>query len=162
VLIKVADADAAVNHAAEAMQGYRAAVQFAEKSGDKTLESLALVHLAELQENQGDPAAAAQSYQRALTLDASLSDPRSAASDWVNYGQFLRHQGKPERFVYACFLRAEELLRTSPATELSVVTNARAEAEARLGREAAAVRNNRDAILAETLHMQAASFPPKS
>jgi Tfp pilus assembly protein PilF len=144
------------------MQGYRAAVQFAEKSGDTTLESLALVHLAELQEKQGDPAAAAQSYQLALALDASLSDPRSAASDWVNYGQFLRHQGKPERFVYACFLRAEELLRTSPATELSVITNARAEAEARLGREAAAVRNNRDTILAEALHMQAASFRPKS
>jgi tetratricopeptide (TPR) repeat protein len=162
VLIRVADADAAVNHAAEARQGYRAAVQFAEKSGDKTLESLALVHLAELQENQSDPAAAAQSYQRALALDASLSDPRSAASDWVNYGQFLRRQSKPERFVYACFLRAEELLRTSPATELSAVTNARAEAEARLGREATTVRNNRDTILAEALHLQASSFQPKS
>jgi tetratricopeptide (TPR) repeat protein len=162
VLIKVADADAAVNHAAEATQGYRAAVQFGEKSGDKTLESLALAHLAELQEKQGDIATAAQSYQRGLTLDASLSDPRSAASDWVNYGQFLRRQGKPERFVYACFLRAEELLRSTPGTELSVVTNARAETEARLGREAAAVRNNRDTILGEALHMEAASFRSKS
>jgi tetratricopeptide (TPR) repeat protein len=161
VLIKVADADAAVNHAAEATQGYRAAVQFGEKSGDKTLESLALAHLAELQEKQGDIATAAQSYQRGLTLDASLSDPRSAASDWVNYGQFLRRQGKPERFVYACFLRAEELLRSTPGTELSVVTNARAETEARLGREAAAVRNNRDTILGEALHMEAASFRSK-
>jgi len=162
VLIKVADAGAAVNHITEALRGYQAAVQFAEKSGDKTLESLGLVHLAELQEKQGDSAAAAQSYQRALTLDVSLSDPRSTASDWVNYGQFLRRQGKPERFVYACFLRAEELLRNSPGTELSVVTNARAETEARLGREAASVRNNRETILAEALHLQAASFRPKS
>jgi tetratricopeptide (TPR) repeat protein len=162
VLIKVADADAAVNHGADATQGYQAAIEFAKKSGDKTLESLALVHLAELQENQGDPAAAAHFYQRALALDASLSDPRSTASDWVNFGQFLRRQGKPERFVYACFLRAEELLRTSPGTELSAVTNVRAEMEARLGREAASVRNNRDTILAEALHLQAASFQPKS
>lgn len=163
VLIKIADADAAVNHVAEAVQDYQAALQFAEKSGDKTLESLALVHLAELQEKQGDPTAAAECYQRALALDASLSDPRSTASDWVNYGQFLRRQGRPERFVYACFLRAEELLRTSQGTELSVVTNARAQTEARLGRKAAAsVRSNRDAILAEALHMQTASFRPVS
>jgi tetratricopeptide (TPR) repeat protein len=162
VLIKVADADAAVNHAAKAMHGYQAAVQFAEKSGDKILESLALVHLAELQEKQGDSAAAAQSYQRALTLDAPLVDPRSTASDWVNYGQFLRRQGRPERLVYACFLRAEELLRTSPGTELSVVTNARAETEASLGREAVSVRGHRDAILSEALHLQFSSLAPKS
>jgi tetratricopeptide (TPR) repeat protein len=162
VLIKVADADSAVNHISEAMQGYQAAVQFAEKSGDKTLESLALAHLAESQEKQGDPAEAAQSYQHALALDAALSDPRSTASDWVNYGQFLRRQGKPERFVYACLLRAEELLRASPGTELSAVANARAETEAHLGREAVSVRNNRDAILAEALHLEAASFRPKS
>jgi len=162
VLIKVADADAAVNHAAEAMRSYQSAIQFAEKSGDKTLESLALVHLAELQEKQGDPGAAAKSYQRALTLDASLSDPRSTAPDLVNYGQFLRRQGKSEKYVYACFLRAEELLKGSSGTELSVAANARSETEARLDREAATVRNNRDTILSEALHLQAGSFGPKN
>src|SRR5580698_6535386 len=40
-LIKVADADAAVNHAADAAKGYNAAAGFAEKVGEKTLESLA-------------------------------------------------------------------------------------------------------------------------
>ncbi|HYL82652.1 MAG TPA: hypothetical protein VE263_00330, partial [Candidatus Angelobacter sp.] len=162
VLIKVADADATVNHIAEAMQGYQAAIQFAEKSGDKALESLALVHIADLQEKQGDPAAAAQSYQRALTLDASLSDARSAASDWVNYGQFLQRQGKPERFVYACFLRAEELLKIAPGAELPAVTKVRAESELHLGREAADVRNNRDTLLGEALHLQVSAFAPKN
>jgi tetratricopeptide (TPR) repeat protein len=162
VLVKVADADAAVNHVAEAMQGYQGAIQFAEKSGEKTIESLAFVHLADLQEKQGNAAAAAQSYQRALTLDASLSDRRSAASDWVNYGQFLRRQGKPERFVFVCFLRAEDLLSTTPGTELSAVAKARAESELHLGREAAYVRSHRDAILAEALHIQASSLAPKS
>jgi tetratricopeptide (TPR) repeat protein len=162
VLVKVADADAAVNRAAEAMQGYQAAIQFAKKSGEKTIESLAFVHLADLQEKQGNAAAAAQSYQRALTLDASLSDPRSAASDWVNYGQFLQRQGKPERLVYACFLRAEDLLRTAPGTELSAVAKARTDSEIRLGREAASVRGNRDTILTEALTLQASSFPPNS
>ena len=161
-LVKVADADAAVNHAGEAAQGYQAAIQFAEKSCDKALESLALVHLADVQEKQSNTVAAAQSYQRALTLDASLSDPRSAASDWFNYGQFLRRQGQSERLVLVCFLRAESLLSTTPGTELSAVAKARADSEAHLGREAASVRGNRDTILQEALHLQASSFPPKN
>src|SRR5271167_4476820 len=82
-LVKVADADAAVNHASDAEQGYDAAITFAGKSGDRAMQSLALVHLADLQEKQGASAAAAQSYQNALALDASLPDPKSAASDWV-------------------------------------------------------------------------------
>ncbi len=49
-LIKVADADAAINHTSDASKGYVAAAGFAEKAGEKTLESLALVHLADLQE----------------------------------------------------------------------------------------------------------------
>ena len=37
----------------EALQGYNAAIQFAETAKDKALESLALVHLADLQEKRG-------------------------------------------------------------------------------------------------------------
>jgi hypothetical protein len=58
-LIKVADADAAINHTA-------------------------VVHLADLQEKQADIRGAAQSYQNALRLDTALSDTRSTASDWFN------------------------------------------------------------------------------
>ncbi|HVS89315.1 MAG TPA: hypothetical protein VHF01_13985 [Candidatus Acidoferrum sp.] len=53
-------------------------------------------------------------------------------------------------------------MSTTPGTELSAVAKARAESELHLGREAASVRGNRDAILAEALHIQAASLAPKS
>jgi tetratricopeptide (TPR) repeat protein len=160
-LVKVADADAVVNHASDAKQGYDSAINFAGKAGDRTMQSLALVHLADLQEKQGDIAAAAQSYQRALALDASLSDPKSAASDWVNYGQFLRRQRQPERLVFACFLRAEDLVRDTPGDELSAVVQARTQSEVRLGRAAAEVRSHQDAAANEAAAQSASSFKAK-
>jgi Tfp pilus assembly protein PilF len=153
-LIKVADADAAVNRAADAAKGYSAAAGFAEKAREKTLDSLALAHLADLQEKQGEIAVAAQSYQHALQIDAGLSDPRSVASDWFNYGQFLHKEQQPERYVLACFLHAENVLQNSPGDELAAAKQAREESEARLGREATSVRRNVDPILAESLKLQ--------
>ncbi len=157
-LIKVADADAAATQRDEALQGYNAAIQFAEKANAQALETLALVHLADLQEKQETIGAAAAAYQRALAIDASLSDPASAASDWFNYGQFLRRQRQPERLVFVCLLHAEGLVNTTPGTELSAIAQARAESEARVGREAAAVRRSRGALEKEALKLPAASF----
>jgi len=159
-LIKVADADAAAKQAKEAMQGYRAAIAFAEKTKQRTLESLALAHLADLQQKQEDAAGAVQSFQRALALDASLDDARNAASDWLNYGEFLGRQHQPERFVFACMLRAEDLMKTAPGDELSVIASARAESEVRLGREAAAVRRQRETVAKEALSLPASAFSP--
>src|SRR5262249_19459083 len=112
--------------------------------------------LADLHDKEGDIAGAAGSYQLALVLDAGLSDPRSAAVDWLNYGQFLHRRHQPERLAFACFLKAEELLSATPDSgrELSAVREARAESEARLGRAAATVRRN----LQETAH-EAATLP---
>jgi tetratricopeptide (TPR) repeat protein len=157
-LIKVADADGALKQVNEAMQGYRAAIVFAEKANEKSLESLGLAHLADLQEKQGDVADAAHAYQRALALDASLGDARNAASDWLNYGEFLRRQHQAERMVFACMLHSEDLMKNIPGDELSVIVNARAESEARLGREAAAVRRQSQAVLSEALSLPASSF----
>ena len=157
-LVKVADADAASNQQADALKGYNAAIQFAEKANTKTLETLALVHLADLQEKREDIAAAATAYQRALAIDAPLSDALSAASDWFNYGQFLRRHHQPERLVFACFLHAEGLVNATPGPELSAVAQARAESEARLGREAAAVRRSNGAVAEDALRLSAASF----
>ncbi|HEX4546089.1 MAG TPA: tetratricopeptide repeat protein, partial [Candidatus Acidoferrum sp.] len=53
-LIKVSDADAFANHSNEALLGYNAAITFAERVKGKTLESLALAHLADLQEKLGN------------------------------------------------------------------------------------------------------------
>ncbi len=153
-LIKVADADAAIRHDGDASKGYNAAANFAEKAGEKTMESLALIHLADLEEKQSDIRGAAQSYQRALQLDAALSDPRSAASDWFNYAQFLRKQQQPERYVFACLLHAENILQSTPGEELTVISQARKESETRLGREAGAVRLKLDEIVAESLTLQ--------
>jgi tetratricopeptide (TPR) repeat protein len=157
-LIKVADADAAIHHDADASKGYNAAANFADKAGEKTLESLALVHLADLQEKQSDVRGAAQSYQHALQLDAALSDPRSAASDWFNYAQFLRKQQQPERYVFACLLHAENALQSTPGEELTVILQARKESEARLGPEAGAVRRNLDETVAESLTLQVSAL----
>src|ERR1700674_211640 len=156
--IKVADADAAANHQDDALQGYNAAIQFAEKANDKALQSLALVHLADLQEKREKTAAAAAAYQRALAIDTSLSDPVSAGSDWFNYGQFLRRQHQPERLVFASLLRAEETMNSSPGAELSSIAQARAESEARLGREAGAVRPSSAAVAKEALDLPASSL----
>jgi tetratricopeptide (TPR) repeat protein len=155
-LIKVADADAAVSHTEDAAKGYRAAAGFAEKAGEKTMESLALVHLADLQEKQNDVQGETESYQRALQLDASLSDPRSTASDWFNYAQFLRKEQQPERYVFACLSHAENLLQNVPGTTevLSVVSEGRKESEVRLGKETPAVKRNLDDLVAQSLRLQ--------
>jgi hypothetical protein len=158
--IKVADADAAVNRSARALEGYAAAIDFAKKADDKVLESLALVHRAELQEKQGDVSAAALSHQSALLLDAFLTDSRSTASDWLNYGQFLRRHKQPERMVFACLLRAEDLMSATPGDELSVMVGARRQSESTLGREAASVRKNSEAVWKEALSLPASSFAP--
>ena len=160
-LIKVADADAAVNHTTEASKGYNAAAGFADKAGDKTIESLALVHLADLQEKLGDAGATARSYQRALRLDAGVSDPRSAASDWFNYAQFLRKQHQPERFVYADLLHAENTLKDAPGDEFRVIEQARKESEIRLGNESSGVRAKADEIALESLALQITAQLPK-
>jgi tetratricopeptide (TPR) repeat protein len=158
--IKVADADSAANRPVEAQQEYAAAIDFAAKAGDKALESLALVHQAELQEKAGDAPAAAQSYQHALAVDATLSDARSAASDWLNYGQFLHRRRQPERLVFACMLRAENLLSPTPGDELSAVVQARVESEARLGRNAAAVRSKSEGLATEAASLPTSAFAP--
>jgi Tfp pilus assembly protein PilF len=160
-LIKVADADAAVNQTADAAKGYHAAIGFAEKAGEKTLKSLALAHLADLQEKQGDIAPAAQSYQQALRLDAGLSDAHSAVSDWFNYAQFLHKQGEPERYVLACLLKAEKALKGGSADEVAAVKQALEESEQRMGKAAASVKQESDAIAEDALKLGITSASAK-
>jgi tetratricopeptide (TPR) repeat protein len=159
IQIKIADADAAGNRVKEAQEEYFVVLQQSQISGDAPLQSLALVHLAELQEKEGQPGEAAKSYQRALALDASLADPRSAAADWLNYGQFLRRHGQPEDLVFACLLRAEELLTTTPGDVLAAVTQARSASETRLGSAAATkIRSNLNPQLQKALSLPTAAF----
>ncbi len=159
-LVKVADADAHVRDTAKAALEYDSAVVLAEKEHDGMMESLALVHRAELEIYEQRSRAAAQSFQRALALDAALPNSRAVASDWGEYGQFLESQNQPERLVFACFLHAEALLENTPGEELQAIRQLRATSEARLGRPAAAaVRASLDAALKQAAAVPAASFP---
>ena len=148
-LIKVADSDAAAGQQSAAMQEYSAAMQFAQRTGDASLDSLARAHSAEVQEHQGKLPEAARSYQQALKLDQQSGDARAEAIDWLNYGQFLRRQKQPETLVFACFLQAEDLLRSSPGTELSAIAKERQAAEEQLGKQAATVRTKLPEFLAQ-------------
>jgi tetratricopeptide (TPR) repeat protein len=137
--VQFADDEARINQSAEALTQYDLAIVLAQQAGDTKLESLALVHRADLQAQKGDVAAAAQSYQRGLALDAKNGDAPAEALDWFNYGQFLRYQHAPHESVYASFLHAENLLHGTAGSELVTVQTARRQVESKMGAKAAAV-----------------------
>jgi tetratricopeptide (TPR) repeat protein len=157
-LIKVADADAATQKNYEAIQGYKAAAQFAERISNPSLQSLALAHAATAQEQSGAFGEAAQSFQQALLLDETQGEERAAATDWYNFGKFLRRQKQPERLVFACFYRAEDLMSTTPGAELSAMVSGREESEARLGAEARGLGGKLSKLLSEALSLPPAAF----
>jgi len=140
--IQLADDRSRINHPDEALTDYLSAIALAEQAHDSRLESLALAHLADLQEKKGDTQSAAHSYQRSLALDASAGDPHSEAFDWFNYGQFLRRHRLPEELAYACFLKAENLLGATGGGDLQTVQNIRRDVEKRLTRKASEVQKN--------------------
>ena len=157
-LIKVADADAASHHDGEAMESYRAAEKFAVKLGSASLQTLAMVHAAEVQEHMGDAAAAAESYQQALLLDETKGEPQATASDWFNYAQFLRRQKQPERLIFACLYRAEDMMNATPGDALGAIVAARKESETRLGLESRSVPATLSKLLSEALSIPASAF----
>lgn len=157
-LVKVADADAATQKIGAAMRGYQAAAQFAEKIKDPGLQSLALAHAADAQERAGANGDAAQYFQQALMIDETQGDPRAAATDWYNYGKFLHRHGQPERLVFACLFRAQDLLSTTPGEELSTIAAARAASEERLGPSARALPTQLSKLLSEALSLQPSAF----
>ncbi len=157
-LVKVADADSAMQRTGDALHGYRAAAQFAEKIKNPGLQSLALVHAADAEEHAGALGEAAQYFQQALLIDETQGDARAAAADWYNYGQFLRRQKQPERLVFACFYRGQDLLGTTPGEELSAIAEARVASEKRLGTGARALPAQLSRLLSEALSLSPAAF----
>jgi tetratricopeptide (TPR) repeat protein len=156
--IQLADDEAHINHAKEALTGYLSAIALAERAHDARLESLALAHLADLEERKGDVQSAALSYQRSLVLDATASDPLSEAFDWFNYGQFLRRHGQLEELAYACFLKAENLLGGAGGTDLKTIETIRRDVEGRLGKKAPAAHRDLTALLDRARKLPPASF----
>ena len=157
-LVKVADADAANHRIGDAMTGYRSAAQFATKLKNPGLQTLALVHAADAQDRAGSPGDAALLLQQALMVDETEGDSRTAAIDWYNYGQFLRRQKQPERLVYACFYRAQDLLSTYPGNELDAAATELKISEQNLGAAANRLNSQISRLLSEALSLPAASF----
>lgn len=157
-MIQLADDEAKINRADLAAPQYQSAIDLAERAGDLKLESLAFAHLGDLQEKAGDSKSAAQSYQRGLKLDAKAGDPRGEAVDWFNYGQFLRRHAQPDELVYACLLRAEDLLKNTDGPELAAVRSARGEVESRLGKSARKSHTNLPQLLATASSLPTTSF----
>ena len=156
--IQLADDESAINQSDAAVAGFQSAIALAQRANDAKLESLALAHLADLQDKRKDTAAAAQSYQRALSLDAKAADPRSEGFDWFNYGQFLRRHQAPNDLVYACFLRAENLLASADQAELQTVQTARRQVAAQLGKKAPAAQKDLPALLARATNLPVGSL----
>ena len=146
--VQLGDDEALANHNPEAVAQFQAAVAAAETAGNPKLESLALAHLADLQEKMGEAKGAAHSYQRGLALDAKTADPRSEAFDWFNYGQFLRRRAQSEDLAYACFLKAAELLAGAGDADLATVEPVLRESEKRLGKKAPAAKKDLPQLLA--------------
>jgi tetratricopeptide (TPR) repeat protein len=157
-LTKVADADAAAHRDKEAMQGYRTAEKFAAKLGSASLQSLTIVHGAEVQEHMGAVWEAAASYQQALLLDETAGQPQATASDWFNYAEFLHRHKQPERLVFACLYRAEDIMSTSAGDALDAIVVARKESEARLGVASRSVPANLSKLLSEALSLPSSAF----
>jgi hypothetical protein len=107
---------------------------------------------------RGDVTGAAHSFQRGLTLDAKLQDPRSEAFDWFNYGQFLRRRGVDLELAYACYLRAEILLGGKGGENQQTVETARREVEMLLGKKAATVQKNLPELLTRAQNLPASAF----
>ena len=158
-IIKVADAYVHARQPAAAELGYAAAVPLAEKNHDVAMESLALMHHAILEEDQGRSVVAAQLFQRALAVDADYNDPPSVSADWAEYAQFLLRHGQSPRLAFACILRAEQLLKDRPGPERNAVVSLRTQLEANLGPAAAAsVRKDFDAVLKEAATLPVRNF----
>ena len=153
--IQFADDEARLDHPRVALSAYQSAANFAKRSGSLKLESLALSHLADQQDKNGQTAEAARSYQRTLELDASSGETYGEGVDWFNYGQFLRRHSISDELAYACLLKGERLLTLGPSQdsgrELETIGASRRQLEARLGPKAAEVQKDVDAEAARTL-----------
>jgi tetratricopeptide (TPR) repeat protein len=157
-LMKVADADAAAKQDTLALQECLTAEKFAAKIGNASLQSLAMVHAADVQEQMGQIANAAASYQQAIVLDERENDPQSTASDWLNYAQFLERQRQPERLIYACLYRAEDIMNRTPGAALDAIVAARKSRAGRSGVSATSVPANLSKLLSEALSLSPADF----
>ena len=96
----------------------------------------------------GEIEAAARAFNRALALDDQVGDRANTATDWFNYGQFLKRQDVEPRLVLACLITAEELLAALSDSRLATVRDVRAAVERSHSEAAEAARKDLAGALA--------------
>ena len=133
---------------------YEKTVWFAEQSGEKTIESMAFISVANFYAANNERSAAAKCYQRALALDKEAGDTKIEGADWFNYGQFLMTIAQNRKLAFACFLKAEQLLKETQGPEREAVAKALKELEAALDTEASNVRSNPEGAITQALALK--------
>lgn len=136
-----------------ALTYYENTISFAEKSGEKSVESIALISLANFYAANDENNAATKCYQRALALDKEAGDTKVEGADWFNFGQFLSAKINNKRLAFACFLKAEQLLKDAQGAELNAVAKAIKETESSKDSAVIQVRRNVEAAIAEALNL---------
>jgi tetratricopeptide (TPR) repeat protein len=154
IVIRMADCQARASQPSEAIQSYQLAAKIAAQTRQTKLESIANVNEAAIQEKTGKLDEALQLYQHALQLDDSIGDRTSSAEDWFAYGRFLESAGFSTRLVYACFVKSAALDSLPDATQRQLLSDARKNAEARVGAAAGALRHDPEAALREALMLR--------
>lgn len=111
VVLQLAKAFEQSGDAQKAVQFFSQSVTLAEKFGDKPGLALALVNSADYKAGRGKLIEALSDYQRALAIEHSGSFGEQAI-DWFKYGKLLQAAGASPRLSFACFTKAEVLLRS--------------------------------------------------
>ncbi len=153
VILQLADCQMRLHKITDAESSYELAEKIAAESDEKKFDSFASVTLASLKANEGKTQEALALYQRALKLDAELGDPKSEATDWYNYGMFLKRKHFPDRLIYASLAKSESLAGSEKGNDDQVlqIASAREEASFLLPKEDADVRQNFQPALQEAL-----------
>ncbi|HZW96880.1 MAG TPA: tetratricopeptide repeat protein [Candidatus Eremiobacteraceae bacterium] len=155
IVLRMADCQARASRTDEAVHSYELAAKLAAQTKQATLESIADVNEAAIQADAGKLDEALELYQRALQLDESVSDRTSSAEDWLAYGRFLEKSGFPVRLVYACFEKSASLQDSLPdESQRRYLTDARNQAERRLGAAAVAIRRDPTPTLHQALTLR--------
>jgi tetratricopeptide (TPR) repeat protein len=156
--IQLGDDEARSGAEGGAISNYRSAISMAERNKESRLESAALARLADLDEKMGDSKGAVSSYEQSLALDQKSGDAHGEAYDWFNYGQFLSRHRASNELIYACFVRAQNLLADSNGQEIETVKAAVREFSTRLGKKTSASTKNLPQLLARAANLPAGSF----
>jgi len=155
IALKLAEEYTLTSQNERASEYYEKIIAIAAKSDQRKYASLAYVRQADLYAEASRKREAAFCYQQALKLDASVSDAQAEGADWFNYGRFLRTSEAPARLSLACFIKAEQLLKSVQSSEVESVIKEMKEVEDSIKADSVGVRRDLKSVLDEALSYQA-------